>query len=314
MSSWNRQPIKLQPKYGYSQKIPLGTFTQKTKPATVVSAYYNVKSKADQETYMRRIKLFLENIPCHLVFFTDTPLIDFIKECRKEFQDRTLIVPINRTEWVANIKYSEEIWQSQLEKDPEKDLHSVELYKLWYEKKEFVLTAIELNPFTHDDFIWLDAGMIREEAIIPLIKSDFPKASRIPTDRMLLLNVKPYMMEDETKINNITGNFANKDRIAAGILAANITTWHKWSEAYDVIVKKYLDANLFIGKEQNIMSTLVLENKNLISLITPPKNFTRKWFYSLLYLGVSEKRFNVINSFVFDTIESYHSIASIPST
>lgn len=312
MSSWNRNPIKLQPKFGYMQKTPQGTFTKKGKPATVVSAYYSVPSRADQETYMQRMKLFLENLPCHLVFFTDEPLVDFVKSCRKNYEDRTIVMPLNRTEWVANIKYTEDLWQSQLEKDPEKELHSVELYKLWYEKKEFVLTAIELNPFDHDDFLWMDAGIIREEAIIPLIKSDFPNPNRIPTDRILLLNVKPFMQEDEVKVNNVTGNFLKKDRIAAGVIAGHALTWLKWSDIYDTTMKAYIENNMFIGKEQSIMSTMVLENKNLVSLINPPKNFGRKWFYSLIHLGVSEKRFNTINSFASDTIESFHSVSSIP--
>ena len=312
MSSWNRKPIKIQAKPGYNQKSPQGTFIKKDKPATVVSAYYTVPSRADQETYKQRMKLFLENIPCHLVFFTDEPLVDFVKICRKNYEDRTVVIPLNRTEWVANIKYPEDLWQAQLEKDPEKTLHSVELYKLWYEKKEFVLTAIELNPFDHDDFLWLDAGIIREEAIIPLIKAEFPNPNRIPTDRMLLLNVKPFLQVDEVKVNDITGNFKEKDRIAAGVIAGHAETWLKWSDIYDETMRKYIDADLFIGKEQSIMSTIVLENKNLVSLINPPKNFGRKWFYSLIHLGVSDKRLNIINSFAADTIESFHSISSIP--
>jgi hypothetical protein len=312
MSSWNRQPIKLQTKPGYSQKLPQGTFTEKTKPATVVSAYYTVKSRADQETYMQRMRLFLENIPCHLVFFTDESLIEFVKECRKAYQDKTVIIPLNRTEWVANIKYPETMWTTQEAIDPEADLHSTELYKLWYEKKEFVLTAIELNPFEHDDFVWLDAGMIREPEILALIKDNFPSPSRIPNDRILLLNVKPFTPEDEIKVDGITGNFLKRDRIAAGIIAGSIDSWYKWSEIYDETMTRYIAADRFIGKEQIIMSTMVLENKNLVSLINPPKNFGRKWFYSLIYLGVSNNRLKVINSFAQETIESYHSISSIP--
>jgi hypothetical protein len=175
-----------------------------------------------------------------------------------------------------------------------------------------VLTAIELNPFDHDDFLWLDAGIIREEAIIPLIKAEFPNPNRIPTDRMLLLNVKPFLQVDEVKVNDITGNFKEKDRIAAGVIAGHAETWLKWSDIYDETMRKYIDADLFIGKEQSIMSTIVLENKNLVSLINPPKNFGRKWFYSLIHLGVSDKRLNIINSFAADTIESFHSISSIP--
>lgn len=220
-------------------------------------------------------------------------------------------MPLNRTEWVANIKYDETLWQGQLEKDPEKNTHTVDQYKLWYEKKEFVLTAIELNPYDHSDFIWMDASIIREEAIIPLISANFPVSSRIPMDRMLLLNVNPFTVQDEDKLNNITGNFENKDRIAAGIIAGNMENWLKWSDLYDTTMNRYLEAGMFVGKEQNIMSTMVLENKEFISLVNPPKNFGKKWLYMLIYLGVSDRRFKVLTSFAGNSVESYQAIASL---
>jgi len=311
MSSWNRQPIKILSKPGYSQPKTQGTFIQKTKPATVVSAYYECTSRASLETYKERLRLFL-SIPFHLVFFAEESMVDFIKECRQDHKEKTAIIPLSREEWVANIKYPESMWESQPDKDPEKELHSVDLYKLWYEKKEFVLTAIELNPFEHDDFLWLDAGIVREPEILPLIKDDFPNASRIPTDRMLLLQVQPFTQDDEKKYHTITGNFLKRDRIAAGLIAGSASSWHKWSAIYDETMNRYLEADLFIGKEQTIMTTMVLENKDLVSLISPPKNFGKKWFYSLIYLGVSDRRFKVLTSFAADTITSFKSISSIP--
>lgn len=311
MSSWVK-PVKIQPKKaGYSQQTPQGRILQKTKPVTVVSAFYQVTPHFDKEAYKQRMRLFLENLPCHLIFFTDAPFVDFVKECRKNFLDRTIVMPLNRTEWVANIKYDETMWQGQLEKDPEKNAHSVDEYKLRYEKKEFVLTAIELNPYDHSDFIWMDAGIIREEAIIPLISANFPVSSRIPMDRMLLLNVNPFTVQDEDKVNNITGNFENKDRIAAGIIAGNMENWLKWSDLYDTTMNRYLEAGMFVGKEQNIMSTMVLENKEFISLVNPPKNFGKKWLYLLIYLGVSDRRFKVLTSFAGNSVESYQAIASL---
>ena len=85
----------------------------------------------------------------------------------------------------------------------------------------------------------------------------------------------------------------------------------KWTDIYDDTFTRYLEADMFVGKEQSIMSTIVLENKNLISLINPPKNFSKKWFYSLIYLGVSENRFKVLNTFAANNLDSYHSISSI---
>jgi hypothetical protein len=318
MSSWTRYRVKIQNKPGYSQKKPEGIFDpHKTKPPTVVTAYYEMDSKASKETYKQRMALFLTNLPVYLIFFCEQDTLPFVQECRKDFGDRTLIIPLNRTEWNANIKYQETVWQSQLEKDPEKNLHSVDLYKLWYEKKEFVTRAIELNPYDHDDFIWMDAGIIRETTRVSLIKNSFPQANRIPRDRMLLLNVKGFHSRDEERSNTpsqITGNFISKDRIGGGIIAGHKDLWFTWSTVYDKIVDRYLLDNRFIGKDQSIMSTLVLENKALVSLINPPINFKERWLYSILYLGVSERRFNALNSDTKNTYDSYQSIIEIPES
>ena len=112
--------------------------------------------------------------------------------------DKTEIVVLPRDQWTMNKKYPETFWRKQFTMDPEKELHkSTDLYKVWHEKKEFVKRAIALNPFEHDDFIWMDAGCIRSENMASLLLN-FPHASRIPTNRMLLLNIQPFSKQDNT--------------------------------------------------------------------------------------------------------------------
>jgi hypothetical protein len=230
------------------------------------------------------MKLFLENVDCHLVFFTDTDTEKFILECRKEKLDKTRVIILPIDEWVSTKNYPDDLWKSNLEKDSEKDKHSVELYKVWYEKKEFVRRAIELNPFNHTDYVWADAGIIVDNETALRVKN-FPNANRIPTDRMLLLNVKPFTSDDSIKYirNNcsITGNFKDRDRIGGGILAANKTIWLEWCKIYDTVFEKYRKADRFLGKDQSILATAVLENKSKISLVTPR---TPNWHYLLFYL------------------------------
>ena len=286
MSSWlNRAAIRP------SKIIPEGKFIVKEKPATVISAYYEMKSKYNLQDYRKWIELFLKNIPCHLIFFTESHLHDFIKECRVGYEDRTRIIILPREEWVAN-SYSQDIWDALHAKDPEKNIHNPELYKVWFEKCEFVMRGIKLNPYNHDDFLWVDAGICRKKSIMELIKG-FPVAARIPTDKMMVLNVMPFSENDKrvSVINGISfiGGGIPKDRIGAGIIAGNKEIWQEYKNTFYSIHKKFIDANLFWGKEQDIMKSMVLENRNLFSLIHIRPIIPEKWFYSLIYLGCSNK-------------------------
>lgn len=285
MSSWRPYNLKVKPK-----RLPIqyneGTFIIKNTLATVVSAYYEFPSKHGPEKYRIWVRQFLESLNSPLIFFTESKLVEFIRDCRKGKEDTTHIICVEKENWTASTKFAPEFWQAQLILDPERLIHSAELYKIWYEKKEFVLKAIRLNPFTHTDFVWVDAGCVRT----PTTLTNFPMADKIPTDRMVLLNVEPFLEEDK-----LTG-FAKKNRIGGTILAAASSTWLLWSETYDSMLESYVKANKFVGKDQSIMASLVLHNPPLVSLIRPPKICTSKWFYLLQHFSVGLSLPNRIDS------------------
>jgi len=275
----------------YRQPKPLGSFIKKSKPPTVVSAYYCFKSKYPSEKYTAWLKLFLENAGCHLVFFCEPLLVDFVSECRKNYSAKTRIVTLNQSEWQANSKAD---WVDEQKRDPEADLHNPDLYKVWYEKKEFVKRAIALDPWGHDDFVWVDAGIVRNEHTARLLRN-FPDANRIPIDRIMLLNVQPFEKGDDRVFLYATGNITGafhlwKTRIGGGVIAAHRDMWITWDALYNKTFETYKAAGRFVGKDQNIMATIVLENKDKISLVNPSKITNEPWFYMLYYLGVSDRQ------------------------
>lgn len=298
MSSWGAAPPP--PRLGYYQKLPEGTFKATKEPSTVVSAYYDMKSKYDPERYRTWIRLFLESVPCYLVFYTEASIVPFIEDCRKEHKDKTRIVALPREEWVANTKFPPNFWENQHAIDVEHAIHSPELYKVWYEKKEFVKRAIALNPFGHSTYVWADAGLIRNPEIRDLVAKNFPVTERIPTDRMLVLNWWPYVLADE-KEKVFPGNIKiklpyAKPRIMAGILAGSKEAWSKWDILYDNCMERFIAAKIFAGKEQNIMGVVAIESKEAVSLLDLHKISPEPWFYLLLYLGVDDKLYKLFRS------------------
>jgi hypothetical protein len=299
MSSWNTSLPRKRIRLGFHQPVPAGRFQTKETPATVVSAYYPLqKSKYTVDHYNTWLKLFLTNCEAHLVFFTNAETAPFIESCRSNFQEKTKIIILEKSEWVSNTQFSAEFWDNQHAIDRESNIHSPELYKVWFEKKEFVKRAIALNPWNHTDFVWCDAGICRSESFAKLIKQ-FPVASRIPTDKILLCNVGEYTERDEhiQIINGVPfqGGATGNMRIGGGIVAASIAMWNIYDTIYTSTMNKYIDANLFCGKEQNILETMVLEHRNYISLVSPEKIGPELWFYLALWLCVGENAFKRMN-------------------
>lgn len=303
MTSWtsftrpNRIPTFRE---GYYQDLPLGTFTQKDAPATVVSAYYEMKSKYPATEYRTWIRNFLEHFPCHLVFFTEESLVPFIQECRAAHTDKTRIIVLPRAEWKANTAFPPTFWEQQAALDPERAIHSTDLYKVWYEKKEFVRRAIELNPFGHTDFVWTDAGVFRNADLVEAIAPQYPVASRIPTDRILLLNYIPFTPSDE-RVHEFPGNIRihfpyDKMRIHGACLAGSVTAWKWWIDAYDETIGRFQKAGLFVGKDQTIMASLVLEYRNKTALLDLRRAAPDMWHYLILYLGCSESWYKFLRS------------------
>ena len=261
--------------------------------ATVVSAFYRMPSKFSEEIYISWARNFFGQIPCFLVLFIEQEMVPIFKEIRAPFESRTRIIVLPRSEWQANIKWGYNIWEQQALKDHESK-HSPDLYKIWYEKKEFVLRAAAINPFGHDKFVWADAGLIRSKEVQGWF-SNFAVADRVPNDRMLLLQIDPFTEDDcVLQEDGLYGNFTKKNRIGGGIQAGTAKMWHIWSEKYDQMMARYIAANRFIGKDQSIMASVILEEPEKALLIKSygyykhPHNL---WFFLGLWLGANNARF-----------------------
>ena len=253
--------------------------------ATVVSAFYVMNSKFPAAQYMNWIQTFLYNVPCHLVFFTDEDLIPMLESMRHPFMDRTKFIALPREQWKAYTKYGKTFWLNQREIDHEKEIHSEDLYAIWYEKKEFVLKAAELNPFNHSHFIWCDAGAFRYPEWLPQLQTFGCKGieTTIPEDRLVLLQVEPFTDEDEEDFTvDRIGKFDKVNRIGGGIQGGTAETWRRWSKLYDEKLMERVNKRLFVGKDQSIMASLVLQYPGLVKIILANRNLRDHWF-TLLY-------------------------------
>jgi hypothetical protein len=158
---------------------------------TVVSAYYPIPSKTTVHKYVEWIFSFWPKTKCPLVFFTDPLIQPQFEAMFKERPGPTKVIGIPFQNLVGFTKLSPRAWIFTHQFDPEK-IHSPELYAIWYEKKEFVLRAIQENPFGSDHFVWCDAGIGRYPDWIPHLERFPMREAMPPANKMLVLRIKAF--------------------------------------------------------------------------------------------------------------------------
>ena len=253
----------------------------KEEPATIVSAFYTMNSKFPSGQYMKWIETFLSNIPCHLVFFTDEELIPLFTQMRQAHLSTTLFVALPREQWTAYTQYGKPFWEQQKTLDREAAIHSADLYAIWYEKMEFVRRAIERNPFGHTRFIWCDAGAFRYPEWIPQLQTFGGPgiASVVPSGKITLLQVEPFVEEDmEDFTLDRIGKFDTVNRIGGGIQAGTIDAWTKWIPLYNAKLEERVGRGMFVGKDQTILASLVLQYPSLVHMVYPTLGLRDHWF------------------------------------
>lgn len=244
----------------------------------VVSAFYRIPSKFAVERYFQWMEPFFTKTTFSLVLFTEAELLPIFQHWCEKRGNRVVLVGLPFPQFRALQKWGPDFWIQQKRKDHEES-HTPELYCMWYEKKEFVLRAMEL--FRADSYIWCDSGILRFPDWLEKM-GRFPRAEKVEAGKMTLLQIAEFG-EMDTSLTN----FQHVNRVGGGIQAADRETWIWWSEQYDAMMNNYIATNRFCGKDQSIMASIALDSPGRVTLIKPPLDLDgySKWFWLLLWLS-----------------------------
>lgn len=257
-------------------------------PCTIVTAYFKLKiSKASHETYLKWMQNMLINSN-PMVIFCDTVSKSYIESVRKMVDpelERTCIIITEVSEFYS-YKYGEKFVE-HFAMDTEKRVgHNIILYMIWAEKSHFLKRAIELDPFESDYFLWSDIGCFRRE------NTEFrnwPNPSRIatlPKDKVLLLSVIPFTPSElACKTLSDLPSFQFQNRIGAPIFGGTKEILLQWHDKYYEMLEYFISINRFIGKDQSIMNSVYLMNREFCELINWKEGCNDPWFYLQDYLA-----------------------------
>ena len=229
---------------------------------TLVSAYYQIKSRHSNIEYLSWIKnILLLNKP--LVFFTNKKFMPIVKKLRPiKLHYKTIFVELEMKDFYSYKHFNKEFNKS-FYIDIESSYHSIQLYMVWAEKNMFLKKAILNNTFHSKCFYWIDAGYFREKKVKMKKKyiNNWPSTKKCFEDKRLLMGqVKNFSCLEKKKIINFDIASLKKletvNNVAAGLFGGQADNILKFIDYYYKAINQYSKKNLFIGKEQNIFNQI----------------------------------------------------------
>lgn len=246
---------------------------------TIVTAYFQLKiAKASHETYAVWMRNML-SVDNPMVIFCEAKSADMIREMRATKTEKTVIIVTTFQEF-HTYRYSRDFMEHFKMDTEQKVGHNMFLYMIWSEKSHFMKRAIELDPFQSDYFMWVDIGCFR----VPNTRYiHWPNPSRIAaldTSKVLLLLVQPFT-EQEWNCDSLETlpHFQHCNRIGGTMFGGGKDVILKWHDKYYEMLEYFISIGRFIGKDQSIMNSVVLLNREMMDIVDWKQGCPDPWFY-----------------------------------
>jgi hypothetical protein len=221
-------------------------------PSTVVSAYYDIKSKYPGTWYDGWMANMLHMTDA-MVIFTSADLVAQMAHHRSHAKNRTVIISLPLQDLQVLRMYNDSVWARQVDKDPWKKVHRFNhnLYAIWLSKPWFVLEAIRYNFFQSDFYTWTDMGCFRNPQAAHHVNFTemVQHANQLPAQKIAHMAIRPPPARPKVWYDERFGPeeyFYHSGSISAG----NASTWHSWYHAVRFTMEGFLERDLFIGDDQ----------------------------------------------------------------
>jgi hypothetical protein len=252
--------------------------------ATVVTCYYKIASKHSHNEYDRWMTNFLSNIDCQLVIFTSPDLVEYIKNKRQGFLDKTHIVSIELENLEIYTKYLH-YWEIQYKMDNQKRCgRTIECYVLWNSKLWFLKKAIEECYFQSDKYVWTDIGCLRtnDSSTVSLLRKKYPMYENISDTKIDIAMLQPIVNADQ----NI---FIDEVHFSGAIFGGKKTNIIKFHDLFYERLDNHIKKGIFIGCDQQTISSVYSTNRELFNCITTYHVSMEKWKWFYLWIYYAKK-------------------------
>jgi hypothetical protein len=238
-----------------------------TYPVTVVTSYYVGPSKHGEANYKSWGQNFLQQkVP--MVIFAKSA--DSIPGLRIRDPQLTHVVQVDVGDFLVSNGAYEKHWGKQLAMDPEQGIHNIFLFKIWLEKTNNVLRAIDLNPFNSSHYVWMDFGGFRNPAVWQ--NNWAPHVERFATQNRILLLNSPVPHSDK--------------HIGGGFFGGSIRAWDVWARLFYTRLSLELHKGTkFVADDQIMMSLIAQDYPRAVCRLSLTPIDDDVWFYMQHYLA-----------------------------
>ena len=259
---------------------------------TVVTAFYPIPSKISKNIDVSQRQYFawttnLFKIKAPIILFTEHHLNDKFINIR---QGRPMYIVNYKFEDLISWSKYKSVWIENHKIDHEHDIHSPELYAIWAQKSVFVRDAINLNYFNTKYFMWTDIGCFRNTDHMGKLLN-FPIVDHFTPNKILFssINELPSTCDAPNGIRYVE----SKNITLVGTLwGGDKQACLNWHGAYFAMLDKFIEHNLFVGKDQVIMLSTLLNNKDLGVVVRKTYDACDPWFF-LQYLLSGHGKYSI---------------------
>jgi glycosyltransferase involved in cell wall biosynthesis len=240
--------------------------------ATIVSAYLNIPSKYSHEFYFSKILNLIQNVNQECVFWTTADMVNQFQPYANSYVKFQIIPGLPD----CHQDFNDSFWQRQIEHDPEK-YHTVELAKMWFLKRHFVLETTKLCSYPKNhNFIWCDAACIRDELSKQWLLQ-FGDRFYLEDERMHLQVLNPSNLVEFIVNETPFFTFSTKS-IACAIMFGTAEAWLIYSNMYNDMLKLYDSAKISGTSDQYITLSCVKKNPWFFVLHESKHFCENQWF------------------------------------
>ena len=250
---------------------------------TIVTAYYRFRSKHRIFYYNQWMNNFLKINKSMIFFLEKSSFKKIVYKRPKEYINKTIWVFVNINEFYTYKNFYEE-YKKSYEIDVEHFRHNVRLYMIWAEKSNFLRTAALKNYFNSKCFYWTDVGNFRNSSNIDNY-INWPSTNKCFEDGRVVINERlnksDYIKDGLIKFDlNIHREFQKSYNVDGSCFGGKREYVIQFCNTFYDMVKIYIQKNIFIGKDQNIMAFIAYSHPNMTKLI-----YSGRYKYLIEYLS-----------------------------
>lgn len=210
------------------------------------------------DDYIRWIHNFKNGVDGNLIIYTNKQNSTLFDDMVRE--NVILSTKYNSPFEIPCIKpYEFEYRNRQWKIDPERDIHIPELYAVWNGKNCLIKEVAQSNPFQSRYFFWIDIGSLRVNGSNIHAWPDPGEIKSLFKDREDEPVFGSISTPDQSLIQyyNISSGPINIDLLLGGFFGGSLNGILRFAEDFWYIHDRFLSEGFFVGKDQDLMNTLL---------------------------------------------------------